>query len=98
MPIAIGIIALPVLTPARSSGHGVAVSKPAGPRSRRLLLAVLGVLVAAMLSSLAVKFLDLEPWWALLPAAITFAATVALGRRYDATLRDEIASPVCPRP
>jgi len=56
------------------------------------------VVVAAMLSSLAFKLLGLEPWWASIPAAITFAATVALGRRYDAALRDEIASRSGARP
>ena len=90
--IAIGIVAIPVLTTTYSRRYGVAVSKPAGPRGRRLMLAVLAVVVAAMLSSLAVKLLGLEPRWASIPAAITFAATVVLGRRYDAALRDEIAS------
>jgi hypothetical protein len=90
--IAIGIVAIPVLTTTYSRRYGVAVSKPAGPRGRRLLLAVLAVLIGAMLSSLAFKLVGLEPWWALVPAAITFSATVVLGRRYDAALREEIAA------
>lgn len=91
--IAIGIIAIPVLTTTYASRFGVAVSKPAGPRGRRLLLVVLAVLVGGMALSLAFKVLELAPWWALVPAVITFAVTVILGRRYDDALRREIAAP-----
>lgn len=91
--ITLGIIALPVLTTTYARVSGVVVTKPAGPRSRRLLIATLVVLVAAMSCSLAFKFLDVSPWWALVPAGVTFVATVVLGRRYDDALRQEIAAP-----
>lgn len=89
--IAIGIIAIPALTATYTRRYGVAISKPTGPRSRRLMLVMLAVLVAAMVSSLAIKLVGLEPWWALVPAAITFVTTVVVGRRYDSALRQEIA-------
>lgn len=91
--ITLGIMALPVLTTTYARVSGVVVTKPAGPRSRRLLIATLVVLVAAMSCSLAFKFLDVSPWWALIPAGVTFVATVVLGRRYDDALRQEIAAP-----
>lgn len=94
---ALGIIALPVLTTTYARVSGVVVTKragkPAGPRSRRLLIATLAVFIAAMSCSLAFKFLDVSPWWALIPAGVMFAATVVLGRRYDEALRQEIATP-----
>jgi hypothetical protein len=91
--IAAGIVAIPILSTTYARRYGVAVSKPAGPRGRRLMLAVLAVLVAGMASSLAFKFLGLEPWWGIIPAVITFVATIILGRRYDDALRQEIAVP-----
>ncbi|PPF78429.1 hypothetical protein [Pseudoclavibacter sp. Z016] len=91
--LVLGIVAIPILTTTYSRRFGVVVTKPAGPRSKRLLLATLGVLVAAMMSSLAFKFLSIDPWWALIPAGVTFMATVILGRRYDEALRQEVAAP-----
>jgi len=91
--LVLGIVAIPILTTTYSQRFGVVVTKPAGPRSKRLLLATLGVLVAAMMSSLAFKFLSIDPWWALIPAGVTFMATVILGRRYDEALRQEVAAP-----
>lgn len=93
MVIAIGIAAIPVLTTSYTQRYGVAVSKPVGPHSRLILRVMLAVLIAAMMSSLALKLLGFEPWWALVPTAITFVTTVVLGRRYDEALRQEIAAP-----
>jgi len=90
--IAIGIIAIPVLTTTYTRRYGVAMSKPSGSGSRRLMLFMLAVLVAAMVSSLAIKLLGLEPWWALVPALLTFITTVVVGRRYDGALRQEITA------
>lgn len=95
--LVLGIVAIPILTTTYSHRFGVIVTKPAGPRSKRLLLATLGVLVTAMSSSLAFKFLNIDPWWALIPAGVTFAATVILGRRYDMALRQEVATPKAAR-
>lgn len=95
--IIVGITAIPVLTTSYARKFGVVVTRPAGPRSKRLMLVTLAVLVAAMACSLAIKFLGLDPWLALIPAGITFTATVVLGRRYDDALRQEIAEPVAAR-
>ena len=98
MAVATGIVAIPVLTPTYTRRYGVAVSKPVGPHSRRLLRVMIAVLIAAMMSALALKLLGIDPWWALVPAAITFATTVVVGRRYDDALRQEIAAPSGGRP
>lgn len=88
--VAIGIVLLPVLTITYSRRYGVSTTQPAGPRSHRLLLTMLTVLILAMVSSLAIKFLALSAWWGIIPAAFAFFATVMLGRRYDDALRDEL--------
>jgi hypothetical protein len=95
---AIGIAAVLVLTTTYKRRYGVAVSQPVGPRTRRLLRVVLAVLIAAMMSGLAIKLLGLELWWVLIPAAISFATTVVVGRRYDEALREEIAAQSGARP
>jgi len=59
-----------------------------------LLLLALAVLLLGMASSLAFKFLSLEPWWAIVPAATACVATIILGRCYDDALRRELAAGV----
>lgn len=88
--VAIGIVLLPVLTITYNRRYGVSTTQPAGPRSKRLLLTTLTILILAMASSLAIKFLALSAWWGLVPAAVVFVATIALGHRYDDALRDEL--------
>jgi len=88
--VAIGIVLLPLLTITYSRRYGVSITQPAGPRSKRLLLTTLTILILAMASSLAIKFLALSAWWGLVPAVVAFFATIALGRRYDDALRDEL--------
>ncbi|TKJ99456.1 hypothetical protein PlfCFBP13513_08770 [Plantibacter flavus] len=90
--ITLGILAIPVLTTSYARVAGVVVTKPAGQRSRRLLALTVVVLVVTMSTSVAFKFLDVSPGWALIPAGVMFVATVVLGRRYDAALRQEIAT------
>ncbi|AWB86352.1 hypothetical protein C3E77_06820 [Mycetocola zhujimingii] len=90
--IVLGIVALPVLTTVYSRRYGVSVSQPAGPRGRRLLLMTLGVLVAAMLSGVALKLAGIALSWVMVPAVLAFIVTVVLGRRYDDALRREIAA------
>jgi len=68
---------------------GVVVTKPAGPRSRRLLGTMLIVLIAAMACALLFKLTGASPLWGLAPAMVTFVTTVLLGRRYDDALRRE---------
>lgn len=88
-----GIVAIPVLMTTYARRYGVVTTKPAGPRSKRLMLITLVILLAAMASGLVIKVAGAEPLWALLSAAIAFVATVTLGRRYDDALRQEIAGP-----
>lgn len=89
--VALGVIALPLLTTKYSRRYGVTITQPAGPRSRRILLTTLGVALAAFLAALAIKLTGVDPWWVAFPAATAFAATVILGRQYDDALRREIA-------
>lgn len=89
--VAIGIVLLPVLTITYGRRYGVSTTQPAGPRSKRLLLAMLTVLILAMVSSLAIKLLAMSAWWGIVPAVLAFFATVVLGRRYDGVLRAELS-------
>jgi len=65
---------------------GLSVTTPTGPRSRRLL--ALRVLVALACIWAAALASDLRV--AAAAAVLVFVATVALGRRYDAALRDDL--------
>lgn len=90
--VALGIIAIPALTTTYARRYGVAISKPAGPRSRRLMRNALAVLVACMLSGLGIRLVGLAPWWVVIPTVVAFAATVLLGRRFDEALRRELSA------
>ncbi|MEY8654209.1 hypothetical protein [Brachybacterium paraconglomeratum] len=94
--IALVIIWLPFLVQAYSSRYRISMTRPAGPRSRRMLLLILAVLALLMGSGVALKLASMPPWWALVPASAGFVATVLLGRRYDAVLRSEITAPDSP--
>lgn len=50
-------------------------------------------ILAAIVAAIAVTLTDSSPWWALIPAASAGLATLVLGRRYDAVLRQELALP-----
>lgn len=91
MVVVLGVIALPLLTATYSRRYGITITQPAGPRSKRLLLATLGIALAALLAGVAIKLTAVSPWWTYLPAAVAFVATLILGRRYDDALRREIA-------
>ena len=88
--VALGIVALPVLTTAYSRRYGVTVTRPAGRRSRRLLFGTVAVLVVAMIAAIVLTFIDVSPWWVLVPTTAAFIATVVFGRRYDDALRGEL--------
>ena len=65
---------------------GLSVTTPAGPRSR-------GVMAARVLVALACIWaaaLSSDLWVAAGAAVLVFAATVALGRRYDLAVRDDL--------
>lgn len=89
--VALAVIAIPALLLAYSRRYGVSTTSPVGPRSRRLLLAMLGVLVLAMVAGVLVKLSGSSPGWTLVPAALAGVATIVLGRRYDDALRGEVA-------
>lgn len=89
--VVLGILAIPLVMHSYGRRHGLATTQPAGPRSRRLLLISVGVLVGAFIAVLAFKLIGVPEVWLLLPASVAGMATVALGRRYDVALRQEIA-------
>lgn len=91
--IVLVIVWIPFLMRAYTSRYRISMTRPAGPRSRRMLLLILAVLALLMASGVALKLAALPQWWVLMPATIGVAATVLLGRRYDAVLRSEIADP-----
>ncbi|KAB1660185.1 hypothetical protein F8O01_04495 [Pseudoclavibacter chungangensis] len=83
-------MSLPLLTITYSRLYGVSTTQPAGPRSTRLLLTILTILVAALASNLAITHLAASAWWGLIPAVVAFVSTIVLGRSYDDALRDEL--------
>lgn len=91
------VIAIPTLLHVYTSRYGVSTSRPSGPRSRRALLLSLAVLVVLLIAAVLIEKSSLSTWWAVLPTAASFAATVVLGRRYDAVLRAEVATPEASR-
>ena len=86
------IIGIPFLISAYTSRSGVSLTRPAGPRSTRMLLLILAVLAVLMGSVVLLKLGGMVSWWVLVPAVLGFVATVVLGRRYDAVLRSEISA------
>lgn len=93
MILPLAIIALPILVIAYSRHSGVTVTQPAGPRSKRLLIVLVSLMIAAMASGVVLKLTGLSPGWVLIPAVLAAVATLVLGRRYDAALRAELARP-----
>lgn len=91
--IVLVILWIPFLMGSYTSRYKVSMTRPAGPRSRRMLLLILAVLALLMSSVVLMKIASLPQWWVLLPAAAGFVATVMLGRKYDAVLRSEVAQP-----
>lgn len=89
--VALAVIAIPALLAAYRRRYGVSTTSPVGPRSRRLLLTMLGILLLAMAAGVVVKLSGSSPEWVLVPAALAGVATVLLGRRYDDALRGEVA-------
>jgi len=89
--LALGFIAVPVLTITYARRYGISIGQPAGPRSKRIVLITVGVLVLGMIANMVIKFVGLSPWWGLIPAALAFTATILLARRYDNALRNDIA-------
>ena len=90
MVLAIAVVSLVLVVIAYQRTYGVATSQPAGPRTRRIMGAMIAIMVICMLSSLVIKFTEVSPWWSLIPAVIAGALTFVLGRAYDARLRSEL--------
>lgn len=76
-----------------TSRWGVSLPRPAGRRSRRVLLLYLVVLGAIVALAVLLTTTPLSPWWGTLPAAAGCGATMVLGRHRDAVLRSEVARP-----
>ncbi|HMT49421.1 hypothetical protein [Dietzia sp. UBA5065] len=74
--------------------------RSAGPASRRWWILYAVVLGATMGAALLATVADVSypAWFAVTLAAVTLVATVVLGRRVDAALRDEIRSGTAPLP
>ena len=87
------IVWIPLMMQSYTSRYRISMTRPAGPRSRRMLLLILAVLALLLGSVVVLKIASLLQWWVLLPAAVGFLATALLGRRYDAVLRSEIMDP-----
>ncbi|ATG50707.1 hypothetical protein CFK38_03615 [Brachybacterium vulturis] len=87
------VLWIPVLMRSYTSRYRISMTRPAGPRSRRMLLLILAVLALLVASGVVLKIASLPQWWVLLPAGVGVVATVLLGRRYDAVLRSEVAHP-----
>lgn len=90
--LALGVVMIPVLVTVYTRSYGVSVTGPVGPRTRRLMAVLVGVLTVGMVSNLIIKFTSVEPAWGLVGAVICGAVTAVLGRRYDDLLRTELAS------
>ncbi|HEX7350169.1 hypothetical protein [Brachybacterium sp.] len=90
--LALGVVMIPVLVTAYTRSYGVSVTAPVGPRTRRLMTVLVGVLTVGMVSNLGIKFTGIEPAWGLVSAVICGAVTAVLGRHYDDVLRTELAS------
>lgn len=90
--LALGVVMIPVLVTVYTRRYGVSVTGSVGPRTRRLMAVLVGVLTVGMVSNLIIKFTGVGPAWGLVGAVICGAVTVVLGRRYDDLLRTELAS------
>lgn len=89
--VALGIVAIPVLTNAYSRRYGISLTQPTGRGSGRMLLASVGILALAIVGALAIRLTGVSLWWVLPLAVSAFVATVVFGRRYDKALRTELA-------
>lgn len=87
--IALCVVVLFLLPVVYRRRYGVWVSEPAGPRSRRVYLVLLAIIVAGVVGGFLLGMLGVV--WALVPAGVLFAAVVLLGRRYDVALRADLA-------
>lgn len=90
--VIVGLIGLIVLRVSYDRRYGISFTKSTGRGTRRLMFAVIGVLVAGMIASRVIVAIDVSAWWIAVPAALTFLAALLLGRRYDVTLRREIVA------
>jgi hypothetical protein len=81
------MLSLPLIYARR---YGVAISRPAGRRSRRMLAVLVTVAAACMAGALVIRLAGLPLVTALIPMTIAAAGTIVLGRAYDAALRRDL--------
>ena len=91
------VIWMPFMLTAYTTRWRVSISRPAGRRHRRTLLLYVVVIGVILAFAVLLTITSLSRWWGVLPTAAGFAATVLLGRRYDAVLRAEVADQDGPR-
>ena len=87
----VAMLALVLLTLAYTRRYGVGAPKSSGQRSRTIIAALSALVGVAFVSSLVIGFVPIAPWFAVIPGAVVFVATILLGRSYDDALRREIA-------
>lgn len=92
LPLAVVAGAFVYMAAKRPSGFWFA--GPRGRGSRRLLSAMIAVLVLASLAAVMIGLSEASPWWGVLPAVLAAAATAGLGPRYDSAFRRELARDV----
>ncbi|MGJ0203936.1 hypothetical protein NHL51_07210 [Leucobacter sp. gxy201] len=89
--VVFGIISMALLPRVYAKRYGVAVSKPAGRRSRGFMIALIVLMAVSFVAGLAVKLAALPTAWVLVPMVIAFVGVIVIGRSYDAALRQELA-------
>ena len=71
--------------------YGIQLSRPTGKRSRRVLIALICILLACMAASALIGFSSLSPWLIAIPTIVNAASAYLLGRAYDNAARKDIA-------
>lgn len=89
--IVLGIVTLVILTTTYSQRRSRSLRRPAGSRSKWLVVAISTVLVLTLVSVGVMKLAGLPHWWALGPALLAGLVTGAWGRLYDVAQRRAIA-------
>ena len=85
------LIALPILAITYNQKYGFSLTRPTGTRSKRLLYAMITILVLALIAAALIKLNDVALWWVCIPAVVASTAVFVLGRRYDGALRKEVS-------
>lgn len=85
-----GLLAMVFLQKHYEKTYGVAVTKTPGRHTRKWLAFYVLFLAACIGSGLILNLTHQSHWWILAPIVVAYIGTVALGRRYDDALRQDI--------